>query len=85
VNKNEPRIATIKVSADTIIAELSDGRAINVPLVRSWRLANATAEQRKNFEIIGNGQGIHGPDIDEDISARGMLEGIPARPAKEPV
>ena len=39
----------------------------------------ATEEQRKNFEIIGDGQGVHWPDIDEDISAEGMLHGIPAR------
>lgn len=85
MDKHEPRIATINISDDTITAELTDGRSISVPLVWSWRLANATAEQRKNFEIIGNGQGIHWPEIDEDISARGMLEGVPARPAKEPV
>ena len=85
MDKHEPGIATINISDDTITAELTDGRSISVPLVWSWRLANATPDQRKNFEIIGNGQGIHWPEIDEDISARGMLEGIPARPAKQSV
>ena len=85
MDKHEPRIATINISDDTITAELTDGRSISVPLVWSWRLANATPDQHKNFEIIGNGQGIHWPEIDEDISARGMLEGIPARPAKQSV
>lgn len=80
----EPFINTITISDDTITADLTDGRSISVPLVWSWRLANATPAQRKNFEIIGNGQGIHWPDIDEDISARGMFEGIPARPATQP-
>ena len=83
--KNEPRIATIEVSDETITAHLTDGRVISVPLVWSWRLTNATPDQRKNFQIIGNGQGVHWPDVDEDISAIGMLDGIPAQPTKQPV
>ena len=82
--KLEPRISTIEVSDETITAHLTDGRVISVPLVWSWRLANATPEQRKNFQIIGNGQGVHWPDVDEDISAIGMLYGIPAKPTKQP-
>jgi hypothetical protein len=57
----------------------------SVPLVWSWRLANATPEQRQHFEIIGTGQGVHWPDIDEDISAIGMLTGTPAPPPKQKV
>ncbi|HEX7379866.1 MAG TPA: DUF2442 domain-containing protein [Pirellulales bacterium] len=79
---SEPRILTIDVSDDEIIAQLVDGRKISVPLVWSWRLASATPAQRRNYEIIGAGEGVHWPDIDEDISARGMLQGVPARPAK---
>ena len=82
--KLEPRISTIEVSDETITAHLTDGRVISVPLVWSWRLANATPEQRKNFQIIGNGQGVHWPDVDEDISAIGMLDGTPAKPTKQP-
>lgn len=78
----EPCILTIDVTDDEIIAQLVDGRRISVPLVWSWRLANATAVQRKNYEIIGSGEGVHWPEIDEDISARGMLQGVPARPPK---
>ena len=44
----------------------------------------ATPQQRQNYEIIGSGQGVHWPDVDEDISAIGMLTGGPARPAKQP-
>jgi hypothetical protein len=62
-----------------ITVHLTDGRTISVPLAWSWRLADATPVQRRRFELIGNGQGIHWPDVDEDISVRGMLEGIPAR------
>jgi len=79
VNNVEPRIKHLEVTEDTIVAYLLDGRIISVPLAWSWRLAEATPEQRDNFEIIGDGQGVHWPDIDEDISAKGMLYGVPAR------
>jgi len=75
----DARIQTVAVTEDTITAQLSDGRRISVPLVWSWRLCEATPEQRERFEIIGNGSGIRWPDIDEDISAEGMLHGTPAR------
>ncbi|NOS79460.1 MAG: DUF2442 domain-containing protein [Nitrospira sp.] len=74
----EPRVMSIEVSDDEIIAHLVDGRTISVPLVWSWRLSEATQEQRQHFEILGDGQGIHWPDIDEDISVEGMLHGAPA-------
>ena len=77
-----PRIVDIRVTDDSIVAQLADGRSISVPLLWSWRLSDATPEQRGNFEIIGNGLGVHWPDIDEEISATGMLYGIPARPCK---
>lgn len=79
----DARIASIEVTDDLITARLADGRTISVPLVWSWRLANATEAQRNHFEILGNGEGVHWPDIDEDISARGMLDGIPAPPPKQ--
>ena len=74
----EVRIKNIQVTEDTITAYLIDGRTISVPLVWSWRLTEATPEQRANYEIIGDGHGIHWPDVDEDISAEGMLYGAPA-------
>ena len=77
---NDPRITAIEVTDDTITAQLADGRTVIVPLAWSWRLSDATPEQRNKFEIIGTGEGVHWPDIDEDISARGMLQGVPARP-----
>ncbi len=75
----EPRIKYIEVTEDTITAYLVDGRVISVPLAWSWRLSDATVEQRNAWELIGDGQGVQWPDIDEDISANGMLTGIPAR------
>ena len=83
VKLQEVRIKNIEVTDDTITAYLVDGRVISVPLAWSWRLSEATPEQRANYEIIGDGQGIHWPEIDEDISAEGMLYGVPApRPRK---
>src|SRR5881296_2435506 len=75
----EPRIARVEVTDETITAHLVDGRVISVPLAWSWRLSDATPTQRANSELIGDGHGVHWPDVDEDISAEGMLNGIPAR------
>ncbi len=74
-----PTIKNIQITEDEIIANLVDGRTISVPLVWSWRLSEAPPQQRSNYEIIGDGQGIHWPDVDEDISVEGMLYGTPAR------
>ncbi len=77
-NPNEIRIKSITINEDTLSAHLYDGRTITVPLAWSWRLSEATQEQRENYEIIGEGLAVHWPEIDEDISAEGMLYGTPA-------
>src|SRR5437762_2289310 len=74
----ESRIRRVDVTDEAITAYLLDGRVISVPLAWSWRLSDATPAQRGNWELIGEGHGVHWPDIDEDISADGMLHGIPA-------
>ena len=81
----EPRIKAIEITEDLIVADLSDGRMISIPLAWSWRLSDATPRQRENYEFIGDGQGVHWPDIDEDISAEGMLRGVLARLPKQRV
>ncbi|MGE0642122.1 MAG: DUF2442 domain-containing protein [Nitrospira sp.] len=80
----DPRVITVEVTDDEIIAHLVDGRTISVPLVWSWRLANATETQRQHWEILGDGQGVHWPDVDEDISVEGMLHGMPAHRSRGP-
>ena len=72
---NDPRIQRVRVTEDGIIAHLADGRVISVPLAWSWRLSEATPKQRANLRLIGSGQGVHWPDVDEDIS----VEGSPPR------
>jgi hypothetical protein len=79
----EPRIVAVEITQDTIAARLADGRTVSVPLAWSWRLSDASPAQRSHFEIIGGGEGVHWPDIDEDISARGMLQGAPAFQPKQ--
>ena len=81
----ESRIANVEVTVETIIPHLVDGRVISVPLQWSWRLSDATPAQRANSQLICDGHGVHWPDVDEDISAEGMLRGVPAhRPQTRP-
>jgi hypothetical protein len=75
----EPRFKDLRVTEDAIEATLVDGRTVSVPLAWSWRLSEATPEQRGKFYFLGDGLGAHWPDIDEDLSAEGMLSGAPAR------
>ena len=74
----ESRISSVEVTDELITARLVDGRVISVPLAWSWRLSVATPAQRGNWELVGDGHGVHWPDVDEDISAEGMLHGVPA-------
>src|SRR5437870_1887635 len=79
VTLTEPRIESVTVTEKAIIAHLVDGREVSVPLKWSRRLTDATPEQRAHWEIIGDGQGVRWPDVDEDISLEGMLRGVPAK------
>ena len=73
-----PDAEDVTVTDDTLTAELSDGRTISVPL--SWypRLIHARLEERNNWRLIGAGEGVHWPDLDEDISVEILLAGIPS-------
>jgi hypothetical protein len=81
--KVDARVKHASVTNDLITFDLVDGRVISVPLAWSWRLSDATPVQRDNYEIIGDGQGVHWPDVDEDLSVEGMFNGVPARRAKK--
>ena len=71
-------IQTIDISDDTLAVELADGRTVSVPLVWYPRLVHGTNEERTNWRLIGQGQGIHWPDLDEDISVKNILFGQPS-------
>ena len=75
-----PEAREVSVTEDTLKAELADGRTISVPLAWYPRLVHATQEERDNWDLIGEGQGIRWPDLDEDLSVEGLIAG---RPSKE--
>jgi pyruvate/2-oxoglutarate dehydrogenase complex dihydrolipoamide acyltransferase (E2) component len=84
----DERIKDVRVTNDELVVALVDGRTLSVPLVWYPRLLNATAEQRNDWQLIGDGEGVHWPQIDEDLSGAGLLRGAPAErphhlPAKE--
>lgn len=72
----------VQVTEDELVVRLADGRTISVPLAWFPRLLHATAEQRQNWELLGAGEGLHWPEIDEDLSVSGLLRGTPAPKAR---
>lgn len=60
---------------DALLVELSDGRSVTVPVAWFPRLAHGTAAERRNWRLIGKGEGIRWPDLDEDISVESLLAG----------
>jgi hypothetical protein len=81
VVETTPLASQVQVTDDELIVTLVDGRKIAVPLVRFPRLVRATVEQRGKFELLGDGEGIHWPDVDEDVSVEGLLAGRRSRSA----
>lgn len=68
----------VMVNDESLTVDLYDGRTISVPLEWYPRLLHATPEERNNWRLIGKGQGIHWPDLDEDISLENILLGKPS-------
>jgi len=71
----DPRAKEVALTEDELSVLLADGRRISVPLAWFPRLLRATPAQRANFELLGDGHGIHWPDLDEDLSVSGLLRG----------
>jgi hypothetical protein len=74
----EPLAAEVNVTDHELVVELVDGRQISVPLAWFPRLLHASSDERNEFELIGDGEGIHWPAVDEDISVRGLVLGYPS-------
>ncbi len=70
-----PDALSVVVGDDSLSVELRDGRAITVPLLWYPRLENGSKAERDNWQLIGCGEGIHWPDLDEDISIAGLIAG----------
>jgi hypothetical protein len=68
----------VRITDDMLIVELRDGRSVSVPLKWYPRLANGRPSERRRWELIGPGIGIHWPELDEDISVEGLLLGLPS-------
>jgi hypothetical protein len=72
------RVQTALVSDESLTVDLTDGRTISVPLEWYPRLVHATREERNNWRLVGDGEGLHWPDLDEDISVENILAGNPS-------
>jgi hypothetical protein len=70
-----PVATDVKVTDDVLVVALQDGRAVSVPLAWYPRLMAGTPAERRRWELIGPGIGIHWPALDEDISIRALLQG----------
>ncbi len=69
----ELSISEIEISEDLLIAKISDGRVVSIPIAWFTRLADADIKQLSNFEISPSGYGVHWPDLDEDISIKSFI------------
>lgn len=78
IEATEPLASEVFVTEDKLTIHLVDGRKLSVPLVWFPRLLRGSQEQRSRFELIGEGEGIHWEELDEDISVAGLLRGVRA-------
>jgi Protein of unknown function (DUF2442) len=68
----------VAITEDALIVDLVDGRSISAPLTWYPRLLHGTLSERNNWRLIGKGEGIHWPDLDEDISIENIILGKPS-------
>jgi hypothetical protein len=73
-----PRAVRAAVARDELTVDLSDGRTVIAPLAWYPRLLHGTDGERKQWRLVGGGEGIHWPALDEDISVEGLLAGRPS-------
>ena len=75
VEVQEARAQSVTLTDDALTVDLVDGRTIIVPLVWFRRLWHGTPQERKNFEIFGDGAYLHWAELDEDLTVAGLLAG----------
>lgn len=78
ISTASPRAQDVVVADDTLTVDLTDGRSISVPLAWYPRLVHGTPQQRGTWRLIGDGVGIHWPELDEDISVENLVLGQPS-------
>jgi hypothetical protein len=76
VDVDRAKATAVTLTAESLTVGLRDGRSVSVPLDWFPRLAHGTAAERDRWELIGHGEGIHWPDLDEDIEVEGLLQGF---------
>jgi uncharacterized protein DUF2442 len=75
IELKEAMAQSIHINDDALAVDLVDGRTVTVPLAWFPRLAHGTPDERAHWRLIGGGEGIHWPDLDEDISVESLLAG----------
>jgi hypothetical protein len=78
VERSVPRAVRVLVTEDAVGLDLADGRTVLAPLAWYPRLLHGTKTERRRWKLIGNGEGVHWPDLDEDVSVEGLLAGRPS-------
>lgn len=75
IDVSEARAQRVRLTEDALVVDLVDGRTVTVPLAWYPRLSHGSPAERAHWRLIGEGEGIHWPDLDEDISVEGLLAG----------
>ena len=78
VEQRETKAQFVRMTEDTLTVDLLDGRTISVPLAWFPRLFHGSAKERDSWRLIADGEGIHWPELDEDISVENLLLGKPS-------
>ncbi len=65
----------IEFTTTDLVVHLRDARVLAVPLLWFPKLSNASPKQLNTYELLGDGEGIHWPELDEDLSVAGLLNG----------
>jgi len=69
------RATAVRLTEDTLVVDSADGRTVSVPLAWYPRLLQGSPHGRAHHRLIGEGEGIHWPDLDEDVSVENILAG----------
>lgn len=80
---DEIKAHTLIVTDESLALDLADGRTISVPLHWYPRLVHATPQERNNWRWIGDKEGVHWPELDEDISIENFVFGKPSGESQE--
>ena len=78
VERRGSRAVNVKVTSQEIVVDLADGRTVVAPIAWYPRLLNGTSQERSHWRLIAGGEGVHWPDLDEDISVDNLLAGKPS-------